>query len=266
MIADRAARREGRIVGRMIGNRNRSLGGVGGIATCAIVLCVLCIALPSLAADDTDDADASDDSNLFYVEYSGGLSVTPNQRIIGNDSLGSDLSGRVESDAGFNVGIALGNRFFEHFRADIQLTYRENEVSNLSLRREPDNASGHIGLLAIMANGYVDWDLRIGVIPYFGAGMGWGSVEIEAKNRAARQTKISGRDSVFAWSLMAGGSYPVNEVLDLSLGYRYIATTDPKINSSITDPQPEPPASKSSRRLEAEYDAHEVVVGLRFNF
>ena len=256
MIADRAARRrEGRIVGRIIGNRNRSLGGVG-----AIVLCVLCIALPSLAADDDDDGPD------LYVEYSGGLSITPNQRIIGNDSSGSDLSGRVESDAGFNVGIALGKRFFEHFRADIQLTYRENEVSNLSLRREPDNASGHIGLLAIMANGYVDWDLGIGVIPYFGAGMGWGSVDIEAKNRAAEQTRINGRDSVFAWSLMAGGSYPVNEVLDLSLGYRYIATTDPKINSSITDPQPTPPAIKSSRRLEAEYDAHEVVVGLRFNF
>jgi OOP family OmpA-OmpF porin len=254
VIADRAARsREGRIVGQMIGNRNRSLGGVG-----AIVLCVLCIALPSLAADD--------DGPDLYVEYSGGLTITPNQRIIGNDFSGSNLSGRVESDAGFNVGLAFGKRFFEHFRADIQLTYRENEVSNLSLRRERDNASGHIGLLAIMANGYVDWDLGIGVIPYFGAGMGWGSVEIEAKNRAARQTQISGRDSVFAWSLMAGGSYPVNEVLDLSLGYRYIATTDPKINSSITDPQPTPPASKRSRRLEAEYDAHEVVVGLRFNF
>lgn len=263
MIADRAARSEGRIVGRMIGRRNSLLGGVGGIATCALLLCALCIAHPSVAADDTDDADAS---NLFYVEYSGGLTITPNQRIIGNDSSGSDLSGRVESDAGFNVGLAFGKRFFEHFRADIQLTYRENEVSNLSLRREPDNASGHIGLLAIMANGYVDWDLGIGVVPYFGAGMGWGSVEIEAKNRAAMQTKISGRDSVFAWSLMAGGSYPVNEVLDLSLGYRYIATTKPKINSSITDPQPTPPAIKSSRRLEAEYDAHEVVVGLRFNF
>jgi opacity protein-like surface antigen len=232
-------------------------GGIRGIATFAIVLCIaLCIALPSIASDDSD----------LYVEYSGGLTITPNQRIIGNDSSGSDLSGRVESDAGFNVGVAFGKRFYEHFRADIQLTYRENEATDLSLRREPDNASGHIGLLAIMANGYVDWDFGIGVIPYFGAGMGWGSVEIEAKNRAAMQTKIDGRDSVFAWSLMAGGSYPVNEVLDLSLGYRYIATTDPKINSSITDPQPDPPAIKSSRRLEAEYDAHEVVVGLRFNF
>jgi opacity protein-like surface antigen len=66
---------------------------------------------------------------------------------------------------------------------------------------------------------------------------------------------------------MAGGSYPINDVLDISLGYRYIATTDPKVNSKLTNPQPnDPPDEKVARRLEAEFDAHEVVVGLRFNF
>ena len=176
----------------------------------------------------------------------------------------------VRSDTGFNIGGAFGKRFHEHFRGEIQFTYRESEVSDLSLRNEPDNASGHIGMLAIMTNGYVDWDLGIGVVPYLGAGIGWGHVEIEAKNKAAFQTRINGRDSVFAWSLMVGGSYPINEVLDLSLGYRYIATTDPDINSNLTDPAPPPPpilaATSVSRRLEAEFDAHEIVLALRFNF
>jgi len=237
------------IADRMIG---RMINMLGGIATCAAALC---IALPS-AATDSD----------LYVEYSGGFTHVPNQRIIGDDSSGSNLSGKVESDEGFNIGMAFGKRFYEHFRGEIQLTFRENEVSNMSLRNESDNASGHIGLLAIMLNGYVDWDLGIGVIPYFGTGMGWGSVEIEAKNGALNQSKINGSDSVFAWSLMAGGSYPLNDVLDISLGYRYIATTKPKVNSKLTNPQPDPPAEKVARRLEAEFDAHEVVVGLRFNF
>jgi opacity protein-like surface antigen len=231
----------------------RMINVLGGIAACAGALC---IALPS-AATDSD----------LYVEYSAGFTHVPNQRIIGDDSSGSNLSGKVESDEGFNIGMAFGKRFYEHFRGEIQLTYRENEVSNMSLRNESDNASGHIGLLAIMLNGYIDWDLGIGVIPYFGTGMGWGSVEIEAKNRAPNQSKIDGRDSVFAWSLMAGGSYPINDVLDISLGYRYIATTKPKVNSTLTNPQPnDPPDDKIARRLKAEFDAHEVVVGLRFNF
>ena len=239
---------------------DRMIKALGGIATCGFALS---IALPSAAADSD-----------LYVEYSGGASFVRNQRIRGDDASGANLWGNVESDTGFNFGGAIGKRFHEHFRSEIQLTYRESEVSDLSLRNEPDNASGHIGLVAIMANGYVDWDLGIGVVPYFGAGIGWGSVEIDAKNRAAFQTRINGRDSVFAWSLMVGGSYPINEVLDLSLGYRYIATTDPTINSTITDPAPppppppEPPGSDpvSARRLEAEFDAHELVLALRFNF
>ena len=249
------------IADRLTGRMMKVLAGIATYAfALSIALPIAFIALSSAAADSD-----------LYVEYSGGLSIVRNQNIAGDDASGANLSGKVESDAGFNIGAAFGKRFHEHFRSEIQLTYRENEVSNLSLRNEPDNAEGHIGLLAIMANGYVDWDLGIGVVPYVGAGIGWGSVEIEAKNGAAFQTKINGRDSVFAWSLMVGGSYPLNEVLDLSLGYRYIATTDPKINSGLSDPPPSPnpddlPVTRVARRLKAEFDAHEVVLGLRFNF
>lgn len=244
------------IADRMIG---RMVNVFSGVAICAAVFC---IALPSAADDDSDD---SDDLNL-YVEYSGGYSHMPNQRIIGDDSSGSNLSGKIETDPGFNIGVALGKRFHEHFRGELQLSYRENEVSDMSLRNEPKSASGSIGLLAIMANGFIDWDLGIGVIPYFGTGIGWGDVEIDAKNGAVNQSKLNGHDSVFVWSLMAGGYYPINDVLDLSLGYRYISTTKPKVKSNLTNPQPTPPVEKVARRIKAEFDAHEVVLGLRFNF
>ena len=108
-------------------------------------------------------------------------------------------------------------------------------------------------------NGYAEYDLGVGVIPYIGVGIGYGSAEIDAKNRAgALQLRIEGRDSVFAWNVMVGGSYPVNDVLDLSLGYRYIATEDTHINSGVRN--------LGARRLDSEFDAHEAVMGLRFNF
>lgn len=242
-----------------------------GIVACAFALSVAFVALPS-AAGERD----------LYIEYSGGASFVPNQDLKGADKSGSDLSGELESNVGFHFGAAIGKRFTEHLRAEIQLTYRQNEATNLSLRNEPDSAQGHIGLLAIMANGYVDWDFGIGVIPYVGAGIGWGSLEIDAKNGVVPGTRIEGQDSVFAWSLMLGGTYPINESLDLSLGYRYIATTTADINSGLIDPNPDPNCPdlgdnnprpdpgpcllSSSRRLEAEFDAHEIVMGLRFNF
>ena len=102
-------------------------------------------------------------------------------------------------------------------------------------------------------------------------------LELDAKNRSdfagPLQTSIEGADSVFAWSLMVGGSYPVNEVLDISLGYRYISTTDADVNSTIRDigegvlfPTLNDPTTSVARRLETEFDAHEVVLGLRVNF
>jgi len=225
----------------------RMIKALGGITICALAAS---IPLPSAAAD-TDPG--------LYVQYSGGVSFVRNQNLKGNDSSGSSLSGHSEQDTGFNFGLALGKRFFEHLRGDIEFTYRRSEVDALSLQGEPDNASGSLGVFALMANAYVDWDLDIGVVPYAGFGIGWASVDYDAKNNAgALKAKVDGRDSVFAWSLMTGGSYPVTEVLDLSLGYRYFATTDPKINSNVKN--------LGSRRLEGEYDSHEIVLGLRFNF
>jgi len=247
------------IADRIIGHRIKALGK---IATSAFLLLgllgassVLFLAMPSAAADSD-----------LYVEYSGGASFVPDQDLDGNDFSGRNLSGQYENDTGFNIGAALGKRFYEHFRGELQLTYRNNEVENMSLQNEPDNVRSHgeVQLLAIMANGYVDWDLGVGVIPYIGAGIGWGHLWLDAKNGPGTvSAKIDGDDSVFAWSLMTGGSYPVNDVLDVSLGYRYIGTTKAKINSRINSNNPE---NAGTRRLEAEYDAHELVLGLRFNF
>jgi OOP family OmpA-OmpF porin len=252
-----------------------------GVSTpCAIALPValsiaLTLAMPSSAAD-------SDSDSGFYVEYSGGATFVPNQSITGADASALSFDGRAESDVGFNVGGAIGARFYKYFRGEVQFTYRQNEVSSMPIRYQDEvqrsPASGHIGLMTVMANGYVDYDLGIGVVPYLGVGMGWGRMELDAKNRSdfdgPDQTSIEGDDSVFTWSLMVGGSYPVNEVLDISLGYRYIATTDADVNSTITNigegvsliPPLDDPDTSVARRLEAEYDAHEVVLGVRVNF
>lgn len=223
---------------------DRMINTFVGIATLALALS---IALPSAA-----------DSNI-YIEYSGGASFVADQSLSGADASGALLMGRASSNIGFNFGGAVGTRFLKYFRSEIQVSYRQNEVENLSLQGESNNASGHISLLAVMVNGYFDYDLGIGFVPYIGVGVGWGSVEIDAKSDAGAFTsQVEGEDSVFTYSVMAGASYPINEILDLSLGYRYIATTDPTINSSIS--------AVGARRLDAEFDSHEIVFGLRFNF
>ena len=43
----------------------------------------------------------------------------------------------------------------------------------------------------------------------------------------------------------------------MSLGYRYVGTTDSRFESRVNG---------ARRRLDAEYDTHELYLGLRYNF
>lgn len=235
------------------------------LASCAVTLC---IPLTAVAAD-----------NELYLEYSGGATYVPYQRLIGANPAPESFEGRTESDFGFNVGGAIGMRFHENFRADLQLGYHRTEVDRMPIKGQRPPAQGYTALLSVMANGYIDYDLGIGVIPYVGAGIGWGRLEIDAKNQSEfggpLQTSVEGRDHVFTWSLMIGGTYPVNDLIDLSFGYKYIATTDADINSTgrdigfldeDTSPVIAIPTVYTSRRIETEYDAHEAVFAIRYKF
>ena len=56
-------------------------------------------------------------------------------------------------------------------------------------------------------------------------------------------------DTVFAYQLAAGGSLTINKNLSVDLQYRYFATADPDFDG-----------------LEAEYNTHNLIFGLRFTF
>ena len=60
----------------------------------------------------------------------------------------------------------------------------------------------------------------------------------------------------FAWSVLLGASYAINDRIDLSLGYRYLETTKPKLEI----------AGVGSGTLEGEATFHEILCGLRYNF
>ena len=230
------------------------------------------LALPAIAQESGPNN--SDDGKSIYISYSGGLTYLPNQRLVGANPSPEFLEGRSESNIGFNVGGAVGMRLHEMIRAEIELGYHRNEVDQMPIKGQRPSAQGYTGLLTVMANAYVDYDLDIGVVPYVGVGIGWGRLELDMKNQSVftgpLQTSIEGRDHVFTWSLMIGGTYPLSELVDVSLGYKYIATTDADVNSTVrvlgfvdpNDPNNNVPGSAVSRRFETEYDAHEAVLSL----
>lgn len=218
-------------------------------------------------ADESAPADPSEAPASVYVEYSLGVSFPPSQSLSGADGSGTSLSGRTESNPGYTFGGAVGVTLMDQFRTELRLDYRASEVNRLAVQGEPNKSKGDLRLFSVMVNGYYDFNLEelvglnIGIVPYLGAGIGWGRIELGADNTAgALQTNIDDTDSVFVWNVMVGGSFPLSEVTDITLGYRYVATEDIRIAGRIGGTPGTP------RRFDYEFDAHEALLGLRFNF
>lgn len=232
-----------------------------------LLLALALFAPPAFAADETETSKEEDDGIRPYIEYMFGMSIVPNQTVKGSGATGAGLWGRSEQDnPGYFFGGAVGARFLKHFRSELQIGFRSTEVENIAIQGELSDSKGDVSLFTVMANGYFDWDLGIGVIPFIGAGIGWGMPRLDVQNQpGTTQLNLDDTDSVFVWNAMIGGTLPLSEIAELSLGYRYIQTEDIKLSSRIVDTTMDP-ATSTGQRLDYEYDAHEIYLGLRFNF
>ena len=215
-------------------------------------------AAPAFADEDDEGPDFKN-----YFEFSAGFSAIPNQTIEAGG-----LVGRIEpqTDAkrrGFNIGGAFGRQITDLFRAEFAVSYRESGLDGLSLGAPATNADGKIALLAVMLNGYADLGpevigVNLGFTPYVGFGIGYGELKVDARETVSDLFDVSGQESVFAYNAMVGGRVPITDVMQLSLAYRYIGTTDTDSARYRT------PGSTTD--LDVEFDAHEVTAGILFRF
>lgn len=190
-----------------------------------------------------------------YVEYDAGVTFMRNQNLTRANPVG--LNGSVQSTTGFNVGGAIGTRFLEHFRTEINVGYRQNKVDHFGIQAGNNDGKGTQSMIHVLFNAYAEYDFDLGVIPYFGLGMGYGQVRIDAHNKND-SLQMDAKDDAFLWNLMTGISVPFSDVTTFSLGYRYMATEDLNFRGDI--------AGIGGRQIDSEYDAHELVFGIRYSF
>ncbi len=116
----------------------------------------------------------------------------------------------------------------------------------------------------LMLNGYKDLGTYRGFTPYVGAGIGVAYNIVDdvyfTENPALTNQIRGGRDIAFAWSLMAGVGYQLTSRATVDVGYRYIdfgkAASERSDTAFFVNPR-------------VNFDdlaAHEVKVGLRYNF
>ncbi len=196
-----------------------------------------------------------------------GPSYVPKQTLHGNSASNSNLFGRSRSElSGAFVGAAGGAYLPYGLRAELQVGFRTTELQAIAVQGERSDIEGsaELSLLTVMSNLYYDLDLselaglEIPIVPWIGAGIGWGMIEIDAQNfPGPQQLRLSDTDSIFVYNAMLGLSLPVTGTTTVTTGYRYVGAGQITLNGKVgTTPQ----------RFDYEYDAHEGYVGLRFSF
>ncbi len=203
----------------------------------------------------------------FYVNVMAGVNFLQNA-----DNTGGGITLTSEFEPGFGLAGAGGYKFSNGIRLEGELGYRRNALDRLvvtndggvgvalgvgSLNGLSLDADDEVSALSFMVNGFYDFDLGSGWMPYVGGGVGLALVDAEASVLGV--TVVDDDDTVFAYQIGAGIGYvastsqPLEEYV-VTLDYRYFATADP----SLTD--------AAGGAFDSEFSGHYFGVGMRFQY
>ncbi|TKB28064.1 porin family protein [Desulfopila sp. IMCC35006] len=211
---------------------------------------MLAAASPALAADG------------LYMGFEGGASFLNDADFVGTGQ-STGLSYTTEYDTGYVIGGFLGYQY-QYMRIEAELAYRQNDLDDLSnvtvanVGTVPSFAAAGIGIsgetnaFSAMVNGYLDIHNSSPFTPSIMAGIGFANVELNDVSFSSPSVTLSAvdeDDTVFAWQVGAGLSYAFNEMVSLSIDYRYFATSDPQFAD-----------------VDLEYDSHNIMARVLYHF
>ena len=160
----------------------------------------------------------AEDSHDFYAAFKGEAAFLTNSAFRSDN-----ITGELEYDAGYGMGGAIGYYLKSNIRTELELVYRANDASTLSVNNGPsfELEDSAVNTFNTMVNGYYDIDLGRKLMPYVGAGAGVAY-------------KVNGkREAAMAYQGMMGVSYGLEDEQAIYGGYRYVGTTKFKDNLDI---------------------------------
>jgi OOP family OmpA-OmpF porin len=221
------------------------------------------------------------DAASTYVSIFGGASFLQNPGLKGLSHTHSTTYTFVSHqsvDTGFKTGYVVGANAgidWGTFRSEIEFAYHSNNSGkhatlrtlyqyapiggalttvSQSTREVPSDIQ--LSAYSLMANAWYDFhgfDFA-GITPYIGGGIGLAQVQINGKLDGINL--IEKNDYTFAWQLGAGASLPISDSVKLFVDYRYFAADGANLKLR---------PGFHGGDVDADYDAHEVLVGIRYN-
>ena len=178
----------------------------------------------------------------LYVAASAGLNWLDNTTTTGSIGSVYGTTPVTQQTIDYSMGwvglVNVGWGFGNGLRLEGEVNYRNNDVSSTRVPNIALQGNGSVGQYGVMVNAVYDFVLGWPVVPYVGAGIGWGwsrynNVNGRASDGAGNTLllRVSGTDSQFAYQAFAGFGIPIAAVpgLAITAEYRFYATLDPNI-------------------------------------
>lgn len=199
-----------------------------------------CVAAASICLATT----ASARTDSWYVSAHGSLASASDLK---PDEAGYEGT-KLKYKTGFGGGLAIGHSF-DAFRFEFELAYRGFKNKSMIVDGAAvtalhpalalflpldikDLTTGTLHVLSFMFNGFYDFTLTDDIDLYIGGGLGMAVLHPAVKaNISGDNIEIKAAASVFAYQLMLGPVWKIDEHWSLSAGYRFVSYTKPKFRS-----------------------------------
>lgn len=197
----------------------------------------------------------------LYTEGQIGLSVARDTDAKGTFTGG--FIGTVPLDFGSSgvLSGSVGYTPIPNFRLETELAYRSPDadsktgvITGLGTVTPLNNAID-LSATTLMVNGWYDIDIDGPVTPYVGGGVGVARLGVDTAPASLVQS--SNHDMVFAYQVGAGAAYSIDKNVSLTGGYRYLDTANASFDAR---------AFATDGKIESDYSAHELKIGVRYTF
>lgn len=202
----------------------------------------------------------------LYVGAGVGANLRQNSDATLSNNMLGPRGGTAEFKYGFVGTLSLGYGFGNGVRAEIEGSYRNNDVDKVSGFGLPGNnrTLGSVTTYGVMANALYDIDLgpTIPLTPYVGVGAGyqWVDNDIRGNVGVPGTVSLNGTDGRFAYQAIAGIAFNVAEIpgLAVTTEYRFMGTLDNEVGARRDFSAP--------GKAELDNFNHSLMIGLRYAF
>jgi len=190
-----------------------------------------------------------------YLQINLGAGVAGDTHAsLGVAGLGS-ASRDFSPNAGVFTSIVAGRSYHDGFALEVEGVYSNNNIATKNLNTLvglPAKAS--VETYGGLINGVYNVSHVGPVVPYVGAGVGYGGVSY-------RVFGLSSSDNGAIWQIKTGVTYAISQTISLDLGYRYLDTPQFKLSGSV-----DTGSASYSGTIKAHTDLHVVSLGARVRF